>query len=204
MICALWLQELFSRYFFLERPMKGGDILAFQKGGKSQKRGGYDPPYELCSQGPPLKFQSPLKFSSPLNLIFCIGCHLKLVGGGLLPWSNNLQSYNSISFIVRELMTGFFNLVCLVCSGLLQLVLGCYFFDKQQTFTVGTPHSNGSKSASTDQQNARSIAKCSFPDWAMMIYNLYGTIYNGNDDIHYGQILLRPLLCALCQFSLLN
>ena len=44
----------------------------------------------------------------------------------------------------------------------------------------------GQKALALTNKMLDSIAKCSFPDWAMMIYNLYGTIYNGNDDIHYG------------------
>ena len=36
------------QYFcFSERPMKGGDILDFQKGGIIEK-GEYNPPYQLC------------------------------------------------------------------------------------------------------------------------------------------------------------
>ena len=36
------------QYFcFPERPMKGGDILDFQKGGVDLEKVGYEPPYQL-------------------------------------------------------------------------------------------------------------------------------------------------------------
>ena len=42
------------QYFcFPGKPMKGGDILDFQKGGNLRKKGGYDPPcqlWESCEQ----------------------------------------------------------------------------------------------------------------------------------------------------------
>ena len=45
-------------FYFPERPMKGGDILDFQKGGNLRKgggvdleKGGYDHPYQLCLSG---------------------------------------------------------------------------------------------------------------------------------------------------------
>ena len=38
----------FIQYFrFPNRPIKGGDILDFQKGGNLRKGGGYDPPFQL-------------------------------------------------------------------------------------------------------------------------------------------------------------
>ena len=73
-------------YFcFAERPMKGGDILDFQKGegnlkkrwGVDLEKGGYDPPYQLCSWTPPKVLGPP-----PPNLMFCSGAPLKLGGGG--------------------------------------------------------------------------------------------------------------------------
>ena len=47
---------------------KRGEILEKGGGGGWSRKGGYDPPYQLCSPPPPLKFSSPKK-----NSIFCSG-----------------------------------------------------------------------------------------------------------------------------------
>ena len=56
------------QYFcFPERPMKGGDILDFQKGGGVNLRNGagYDPPYQLCYHSSPKIVGPPLNLAPP-------------------------------------------------------------------------------------------------------------------------------------------